>query len=345
LWVPAEFRLPEPEFTEEQLDILEELIQLMSPSLSDTDDAIQDERVRMANFLAELGTGIWRVRRKIEDLSRMPKEIKDALYSIESMWISMADGGVEIIDHIGVIPPKREAKVIEIREIAGLTREQVVETIKPTILMQGEVVQQGEVVLGRPGTPQYSAEAAKPAGSYKEENPPDEELPQDLESETAVPDTPTLTSPDEPDTSIIEEPASENVPDSIPQPEPETDALPSAENTADEKSAGEEVLAARPAPDEIGAGSPEAETSSGDEAEIDIPLPRKQTRRKKVLPASVGTKLAEIPEIGKTPEDAEKKTISSRGTGRKRTRAASEGRRKKTDETLESEDGAGKEKA
>jgi hypothetical protein len=149
LWFPAAFRLPEPEFTKEQLDLLEELIQLIHPTLSQQEKTAGDERLSMAHFLVDLGTGIWRIRRKIEGLTRMPKEIKDALYSLESTWASMSEGGVEIVDHIGTIPSKNEAKVVEVRDIPNLTRDQVVETIKPTIVFRGEVIQLGEVVMGR----------------------------------------------------------------------------------------------------------------------------------------------------------------------------------------------------
>jgi hypothetical protein len=168
LWFPAQFRLPEPEFTKEQLDLLEELIQLIHPTLSKAESDASDERVGMARFLVDLGTGVWRIRRKIESLSRMPKEIKDALYSLESTWASMAGGGVEIIDHIGAIPSKNEARVVEVRDIPNLTRDQVIETIKPTILLRGEVIQIGEVVMGR----HVSAEA--PAEDVSSEEAEDE---------------------------------------------------------------------------------------------------------------------------------------------------------------------------
>ena len=54
--VPAEFRLPEPEFTKEQLDLLEELIQMITPNLSRAESATIDGRMQMANFLVDLGT-------------------------------------------------------------------------------------------------------------------------------------------------------------------------------------------------------------------------------------------------------------------------------------------------
>jgi hypothetical protein len=163
--VPAEFRLPEPEFTKEQLDLLEELIQLITPTLSKAESVTRDGRLQMANFLVDLGTGIWRIRRKIEGMSRMPKEIRDALYSLESMWMSMSEGGVEIADHIGTIPSMREAKVVEVREIPNLPRQQVIDAIKPTILLKGEVVQLGEVIMGKPAQPSGTQAAVFPVSS------------------------------------------------------------------------------------------------------------------------------------------------------------------------------------
>lgn len=150
LWVPKPFRLPEPEFSKEQVDLLEELIQLIQPTVSLASSMSRDDRAYMAQFLVDLGTGIWRIRRKIESLGRMPKEIREALYSLESTWMSMSEGGVEIVDHIGTLPSSDEAVIVEVRSIANLAREQVVDALKPTILLKGEVIQKGEVVIGRP---------------------------------------------------------------------------------------------------------------------------------------------------------------------------------------------------
>jgi hypothetical protein len=150
LWVPKVFRLPEPEFTEDQIDLLEDLIQLIHPALSMAETVPSDDRVHVAHFLVDLSTGIWRIRRKMERLGRIPKEIYDTLYSLESTWMSMSEGGVEVVDHIGTIPSKNEAKIVEVRDIPNLAREQVVDAIKPTILLKGEVIQLGEVIMGRP---------------------------------------------------------------------------------------------------------------------------------------------------------------------------------------------------
>ena len=178
LWFPPAFRLQEPDFTQEQLDVLEELIGLIQPTLSRTEATFRDEKLLMAHFLVDLGTGIWRIRRKVSGMKRMPKELKDAMFSLESTWDSMTEGGVEIIDHIGTIPPGKEAKVVEVREVPGLAGEQVIDAIKPTITLRGELIQIGEVIMGRPAVlPVLHEELSKP---------PVEETPADAPGEPEV---------------------------------------------------------------------------------------------------------------------------------------------------------------
>ena len=245
LWFPAAFRLTEPEFTSDQLDLLEELIQLIHPNLARIEMATKDEKVQMANFLVELGTGIWRIRRKIEGMKRMPKEIKEALYSLESTWASMSAGGVEIVDHIGTIPLKSEARIVEVRDIPDLSREQVVDVVKPTILLRGEVIQMGEVVMGRPVTSAASkanieqdvrAESevlpvSEPEAVAVEESKPEFETVADevsvSEPETVAGEVPAS----EPETVISEEPE--------PQFEPPVHAEPSAPTVSESDGAPE----------------------------------------------------------------------------------------------------------
>jgi hypothetical protein len=276
MWVPAEFRLPVPEFTAEQLDLLEELIQLMSPNFSGRDETIDEtvkvESLKMAHFLTELGTGIWRVRRKMEGLSKMPKEMEDALRSIESIWMSMSDGGVEVIDHIGVMPSKNEARIIEVRDTPGLAREQVIDAVKPTILIHGEVAQRGEVVVGRPAPGQYAAATPQPDARQDEDG-----------TETGNEERPSAAEPDNVPDESAQSLGAEPEPDENPSSDipPETNERFDAENPAAETALAED-------------------TGAQDDAAADIPLPQKRARGKSVLPASVKSELAAIPEIRET---------------------------------------------
>lgn len=163
LCFPPAFRLQEPEFTQEQLDVLEELIALIQPTFLRTEAVFRDEKEQMARFLVDLGTGIWRIRRKIAGMKRLPKELKDAMFSLESTWDSMSEGGVEITDYIGTVPSDKEATVTEVREVPGLYGKQVIDAIRPAVLLRGEVIQRGEVVMGIPSPASNSPEGPSPS--------------------------------------------------------------------------------------------------------------------------------------------------------------------------------------
>jgi hypothetical protein len=327
-WVPAEFRLPEPEFTKEQLDLLEELIQMITPNLSRAESATIDGRMQMANFLVDLGTGIWRIRRKIEGLSRMPKEIRDALYSLESMWMSMSEGGVEIVDHIGTMPSVREAKIVDTREMPGLVREQVIDAVKPTILLRGEVVQLGEVILGKPASSvnaakyqELEAEETEPAEAAPVEPDETEYISEDGGEETPPPVheaetftmTPPLkawepeapTEPKEPEPAAGPETAiEENVAEisemaAVPADEPRLDSEAAIvlEEIESPKAATEtEASETQGGPDAKISPDKDQEETEGENAAIEIPLPRKAPRRGRTVREAVKQAILEEPE-------------------------------------------------
>jgi hypothetical protein len=57
---------------------------------------------------------------------------------------------------------------MEVRLVPGLDREQIVETLKPTIRLKGEIVQVGEVVLGRPAPEGWKPPVEGPEDSVPE---------------------------------------------------------------------------------------------------------------------------------------------------------------------------------
>lgn len=143
--------MPEPEFSGDQLDMLEDLVQLIQPALVSAEELHRRDKKDLARFLVELGTGVWRVKKKVDSMKRVPREIKEAIYALESTWESMEKEGVRLIDHVGEVPIGMVPKVVQVVQVPGLEREVIVEAIKPTIMLKGEVIQVGEVVLGRPG--------------------------------------------------------------------------------------------------------------------------------------------------------------------------------------------------
>jgi hypothetical protein len=339
IWIPKEFRLPEPEFTKEQLDLLEELIQMIGPKITRVASATKDERAKMVDFLVDLGTGIWRVRRKIDGLSRMPREIRDALYSLESMWIAMSQDGVEIVDHIGTTPSDREAKIVEVREIPGLAREQVVDAIKPTIILRGEVVQIGEVVVGRPpyaAVRPVDARAVAPAAAVSEVPEQDDETPvsvHEVETITMAPPlrkwspaeekTPEEKGPDAPGASAAEDTSPYEMPESLPEVHDsdvkrsaETASVPTLDSETaaaakiveaeEEQNAAEETLIATGA-------APQGEAQSADVEPPAKPAPKRTMRRKTAAETVADTIPDAAPENDGAPEEktAERKVRAS----------------------------------
>jgi hypothetical protein len=337
--------------------LLEELIQMIGPKISRAASAAQDERAKMVDFLVDLGTGIWRVRRKIDGLSRMPKEIRDALYSLESMWMSMSQDGVEIVDHIGTTPSAKEAKVVEVREISGLAREQVVDAIKPTIILNGEVVQMGEVVMGHPpyaaGRAGDTRAAAPDVPPERDDEPPvqahevetitmspplREWSPAEEQSDDRAP-VPDEEMPDASAASVADDAARHETPAPLPE-ERESDVRPDAEN-ADGPMLDPETAAIAEAEEGQNAAAeetPREEAQIAEEASAEPPSPVVKRRRRRASAETASNTMPDAPpENDGTPD---KKTAS-----RKTRTSAARKPRKKTAAPPEDADIAPKEEA
>ena len=105
--------------------------------------------------ISRLATGLWRIRERMID----PKsgealpEMRKVLRHVERMVEEFRDAGIEIGDHTGQFLPEIGAssiKVLAYEPREGLSRETVIETVKPSIYLRGRLIQMGEVIVGRP---------------------------------------------------------------------------------------------------------------------------------------------------------------------------------------------------
>jgi len=108
-------------------------------------------------LLADVGTGLWRLRqRMLQPGSDQPlEEMRRAYRHLQSIWDALAEAGVEIRDHTGEPVPQGgiyALKVLAYQPTPSLEREQVIETIKPSIYQGTETLQMGEVIVGTPDT-------------------------------------------------------------------------------------------------------------------------------------------------------------------------------------------------
>ncbi len=104
-------------------------------------------------LLATVATNTWRALQKIIDVETCePKpEMKRIHRHIEAIKDALRDFGVETVDHTGQRYDTGSAlKVITSEKRAGINREEIIETLKPTVRFEGRLLQQGEVVVGEP---------------------------------------------------------------------------------------------------------------------------------------------------------------------------------------------------
>jgi hypothetical protein len=115
-------------------------------------ETLTSELIRL---IADVGTGLWRLRLKMLPLgAKQPTDDnRRAFKQLEAILDTLGTAGVQIRDHTGEPVPRGgiyALKVLAYEPTSGLAREQVIETIKPTIYLKDRVIQLGEVIIGTP---------------------------------------------------------------------------------------------------------------------------------------------------------------------------------------------------
>ncbi len=157
---PAEFRIAPCAWPPELLSAIEQLAKALTASATEgvrqVDASAEKKQMR---FLADVATGLWRLRQKMQQpgTDRPLEEMRRAYRHLESVWDVLVEAGVETQDHTDALfDPGMSLKVIAFQPTAGIERERVLETIKPTIYFQKRTIQMGEVIVATP-----EVEAAK----------------------------------------------------------------------------------------------------------------------------------------------------------------------------------------
>ena len=121
--------------------------------------AIQFSPEEFTKLLTSIATNAWKVRGRImadpkgEDLREEIKkdDVKKIARHLDSIYEALTEFGIEIRDRTGEaydygLPDKIVSSVPQ----TGLTKELIVETLKPTIYWQSQIAQAGEVVIAVP---------------------------------------------------------------------------------------------------------------------------------------------------------------------------------------------------
>jgi hypothetical protein len=112
--------------------------------------AIEEQWLKTA---ANIATNAWRAKVKMVDAdSKEPTEPMKRVYRhVEAIFDALKQMGVDYIDPVGRPYDSGMAlKVVTFEPTPGLSREEIKETIKPSVTWQGRLIQMGEVIVGTP---------------------------------------------------------------------------------------------------------------------------------------------------------------------------------------------------
>lgn len=147
LLYPKEFRIADPKWPELSGVIADVLTAFQSQPLAEhppPDD-------RLLGLIVDVGTVVWRLQRRSAAEVQPAENLRRISRDLESAWYAFREAGIEIKDHTGEIYDGGMAlRVLAFQPTAGLSRDQVIETIKPTIYHKDRILRVGEVIVGTP---------------------------------------------------------------------------------------------------------------------------------------------------------------------------------------------------
>ena len=150
------FKIPPMEFRDkdQQIQKLLEVQQALIEELERASARLQNSWPEgLASNLAIIATNAWKARTKMMDgESGEPREEMRRVYRhIETMFDAFQQIGLQIKDHTGdSFDYGMPLTVITTQPTAGIAKERVIETIKPTIYWNETIIQTGEVVIATP---------------------------------------------------------------------------------------------------------------------------------------------------------------------------------------------------
>jgi hypothetical protein len=117
-----------------------------------------DSQESLVKAILSIATNTWRIQARLTDpISHEPYEeigsetLKKVNRYVMGIFESLRDIGIEVKDRTGeAFDYGLPEQVVSAQAQPGLSREVVIETIRPTIYWGSETAQKGEVVIGTP---------------------------------------------------------------------------------------------------------------------------------------------------------------------------------------------------
>lgn len=113
----------------------------------------QKPNLRSDDFLVDLAVTLWRLEKSLlhELNGDLPIDKSRSISTLKQLVTRLEEKGLEIIDQTGQFYDEGMAlRVISSEERPDFIRHLIIETVSPTVLINGNLVHAGEVVIGKP---------------------------------------------------------------------------------------------------------------------------------------------------------------------------------------------------
>ncbi len=146
---PPEFRIAPAAWPADLLAALQR-IEHVRPIVEKSVDEPPIERPWDEQALAGTVTSLWRARRKAESMDGADP-MRQVKRHVQTAWDSLERLGVKVLDHDGEpFDSGLSLEALAIQPHPGVSRETIIETVRPTIYLNDRFIQMGQVIVGAP---------------------------------------------------------------------------------------------------------------------------------------------------------------------------------------------------
>ena len=114
--------------------------------------SISPIKIELASFV-DLGCAAWKLRQKMFDQTTgEPKDdLRHLARHVQVIWERLSELGLQIQDHTGnAFDSGQSLEVLAFQPTRGISRETVIETVRPTVYFGGKRILMGQVIVGTP---------------------------------------------------------------------------------------------------------------------------------------------------------------------------------------------------
>ena len=150
---PSPLRIDPASWNDSRDEELKEALQQLHAASGDSAVLGNTEMDQMVRILADIGTGLWRLKQRMlkPGTTRPLDEMSRAYRHLESTWDVLVSAGIEVIDHTDTpFEIGMQVKVLAFEPQQGISRDRIMETIKPSVYYRNQLVQMGDVFVATP---------------------------------------------------------------------------------------------------------------------------------------------------------------------------------------------------